>query len=154
MKKLLIIFLMLFSQLFNNYYCQNDSINKQCFPKHFKHSVCFNFGFFPLLNISGHYEYKFWSSKRQTFNATTRINAGFLYLPYVNPTIGFFAGEGVTNIELTGGILVLDGEDIIVWPSGSLGFRFQKREKPFIFRFGVGVPEMIYVSLGFGFGQK
>lgn len=155
MKKLALVLFLLSFQFCNNTYAQNDSIKREA-PKHFKNSISLNVGFFPLLNLSGHYEYKFWSNRRQTFNATTRINAGFLYLPipYINPTIGFFAGEGLTNIEITTGVLVLNLQDIALFPSGSLGLRFQKREKPFIFRFGFGVPEMLYLSMGIAFGSK
>ena len=36
-------------------------------------------------------------------------------------------------------------------PSGAIGYRFQKANGNFIFRTGVGYPEVFYISLGFSF---
>jgi hypothetical protein len=40
---------------------------------------------------------------------------------------------------------------LLLWPSGSMGYRFQKPGGHFIFRTGAGYPEAIYVGLGLAF---
>jgi hypothetical protein len=37
------------------------------------------------------------------------------------------------------------------WPAGTLGYRFQKPGKPFLFRTGIGFPEAVYLGLGMAF---
>jgi hypothetical protein len=40
---------------------------------------------------------------------------------------------------------------VFIWPSISLGYRYQKPQKPFLFRTGLGYPDAVYVSLGYSF---
>jgi hypothetical protein len=40
---------------------------------------------------------------------------------------------------------------VLFWPSGSMAYRFQKPDRPFIFRVGAGYPEAVFVGLGLAF---
>ena len=56
------------------------------------------------------------------------------------------------HFEINGGIAGLYQEgDFLIIPVGNLGYRHQYPDKKFIFRTGIGVPELIYLSFGFKF---
>ncbi len=38
-----------------------------------------------------------------------------------------------------------------LWPAMAIGYRYQEENKPTLFRFGIGYPEMLYMSVGFKF---
>jgi len=68
-------------------------------------------------------------------------------------------GSKNRHLELSIGTAILFGSyklndpynPISLTPAGALGYRFQSPKKHFVFRMGVGFPEVIYLSLGFSF---
>lgn len=40
---------------------------------------------------------------------------------------------------------------IYIWPATSLAYRYQKPQKPFLLRTGIGYPDAVFLSLGYSF---
>lgn len=58
---------------------------------------------------------------------------------------------GVSNAEYFGEPIPSRTEYMNIYPAGSLGYRFQKPDGKFIFRTGVGFPDVVYISFGAAF---
>lgn len=58
---------------------------------------------------------------------------------------------GVSNAEYFGEPIPSRTEYMIFAPAGTLGYRFQKLNGKFIFRTGVGFPDVVYISFGAAF---
>ncbi|MEN8158022.1 MAG: hypothetical protein ABFS10_13810 [Bacteroidota bacterium] len=70
--------------------------------------------------------------------------------PYFTGTFQAITGSGSHHFELGGGLAVLFGgiEPEYLRPAGSIGYRFNRPWSKFIFRGGVGYPEIVYISIG------
>lgn len=66
-----------------------------------------------------------------------------------NAKISFLTGHQKKHLEYGFGLGFTNGYDIKIFPSVLLGYRYQKPIGGLVFRTGVGLPEMIYVSLGY-----
>jgi hypothetical protein len=66
------------------------------------------------------------------------------------------AGGQKGRFELNGGIMLPVTESIgqAVFPALHLGFRTKSIQKPLFLRFGIGLPEIMYVGLGVNWGYK
>lgn len=112
--------------------------------------------FFVFLSASGFYERIL---KQNLFNKNLSLygRTGFTFL-------GTLMGEasiaslnaglltGIKNHHLEIGLgpgLIIDEEEIFA--TGCLGYRFQNPEKSFIFRCGLGSPELLYAGIGVSF---
>jgi hypothetical protein len=58
------------------------------------------------------------------------------------------SGRSFTELSLGVGVFSVRPE---VYPVGSVGYRFQKKEGGIIFRTGAGYPELFYLGLGYSF---
>ena len=70
-------------------------------------------------------------------------------LPYIISRYGILTGSGSRHFEAKAGILYLPTEG--VFPSGAIGYRKQKTGSRFIFRTGIGLPDLLYLSWGYSF---
>ena len=76
---------------------------------------------------------------------------------YSMAQIGLLTGENKHHLELSGGVCIDRpqvgwGDEPLGYPiAASIGWRIQNPTKNFIFRLGAGVPEGVYVGLGFNF---
>jgi len=112
---------------------------------------------FVLHSFSGYYEHSFVRFEKITFTVRT----GFIktYFPTDDGTdnmipaqVGIITGKRKNHFEAyVGGMVVLDNISNRLWPSLSLGYRWQSSESNFIFRAGVALPEMLYIGIGVAF---
>jgi hypothetical protein len=72
--------------------------------------------------------------------------------PYVISRFGILTGSGSRHFEAKLGVFGIFGPDMQgVLPSGAIGYRKQKPGSNFIFRTGIGFPDLLYVSWGLSF---
>jgi hypothetical protein len=72
--------------------------------------------------------------------------------PYVISRFGILTGRGSRHFEAKLGVFGIFGPDMEgVLPSGAIGYRKQKPGSNFIFRTGIGFPDLLYVSWGVSF---
>ena len=72
--------------------------------------------------------------------------------PYVISRFGILTGSGSRHFEAKLGVFGIFGPDMQgVLPSGAIGYRKQKPGSNFIFRTGIGFPDLLYVSWGVSF---
>ena len=68
-------------------------------------------------------------------------------------------GRKYNKLEISAGIAGSNSKDRFstlscencILPAGVIGYRYQNSQKPFVFKIGVGYPELIYIGLGFQF---
>ena len=65
-------------------------------------------------------------------------------------TITALTGKRNSHFEFALGA-THQGEYILIFPAGNLGYRYQKPKGGFVFRTGIGWPETIYLSFGYSF---
>jgi hypothetical protein len=72
--------------------------------------------------------------------------------PFVISRFGILTGSGSRHFEAKLGIFGIFGHDMKgVLPSVAIGYRKQKPGSRFIFRTGIGFPDLLYVSWGVSF---
>jgi hypothetical protein len=70
---------------------------------------------------------------------------------YMNIDLTALTGSGKNHFELSVGLVRLYDfyyEDITYYPCGSLGYRFQKPNRGFFFKTGIGYPEFLHAGIG------
>lgn len=112
---------------------------------------------FVLHSFSGYYEHSFIRLEKIAFTGRT----GFIktYFPTDDDTdnlipaqVGVITGKGKNHFEVyMGGMVILDNISNRIWPSLSLGYRWQSAESNFIFRAGIAFPETQYLGVGLAF---
>lgn len=65
-------------------------------------------------------------------------------------SLHWLIGRKNSKLELAGG-LGLDISNFLAYPNIDLGYRFQKPNRGFIYRAGIGFPEAVYLSIGYAF---
>ena len=70
----------------------------------------------------------------------TNIGFGYMYINQEDSGGGGYFGGGVLAEQFS-----------LITPAGTLGYRYQVPNEGFIFRAGVGFPELVYLSLGVSF---
>lgn len=99
-----------------------------------------------------------------------RLSVGYLgammsgHYNYQSLTVGFLTGANTSHLELFAGAAINQHHqvstpgDIIegeiksgIFPAGNIGYRFQKPQGWFIFRAGIGFPDLAYVGVGVAF---
>ncbi len=75
------------------------------------------------------------------------------YSPYIISRYGILTGSGSRHFEAKAGACFFWAGDAqgILLPSASIGYRKQKPGSRFIFRTGIGFPDLLYVSWGVSF---
>ena len=66
---------------------------------------------------------------------------------------GLFTGNKKSHFEIAlGGLYLYTFHNASVFsPSGQIGYRYQKPQGSFVFRSGIGFPELFYIGLGVAF---
>lgn len=64
---------------------------------------------------------------------------------------GILTGRNFGHFESALGVAYLQSENDVIRPAFSVGFRGQKANGNFIFRTGIGFPELLYFGIGLGF---
>jgi len=126
-----------------------------------KNAVYGTVGFFPIYFFGGgSIEHLFTRPPGKVLTAFgVRVGAGPFALwedtgmdYYLN--FNALVGRNKHHFEIGAGPMLMhmeyDNENSI-WPSGNIGYRFQKPGKNFIFRAGGGWPEAAYLSVGIAF---
>lgn len=63
---------------------------------------------------------------------------------------GFIRGNSNHHFETQFGLIYVPQFEFVS-PSGQVGYRYQQAKSGFIFRFGAGLPEVLYLTVGYGF---
>ncbi len=157
---------------------ETDSIYKKEINRY---SIYATAGFFPIYAIAnGNFEVKL-SSKPRTMAHYIGLKTSVGYWESMLSTgqqvglgLATLSGKKANHLEVYAGITsILDTEQyqrhldypdnfpnqqpvyfknyVYFWPAFSLGYRYQKPQKPIIFRTGLGYPDAVYVSLGYSF---
>ncbi len=126
-----------------------------------KHNIYGSLGFFGLyVVLQGTYETLLYSKPNSGVKTTWIRMSGAYYGTWGMAGPQFTVqGVGLTgsknrHLEFSLGIaLIFDNWDwsAIIIPAAGIGYRYQKPNKPFLFRTGFAVPESAYISLGFSF---
>ena len=88
-----------------------------------------------------------WSGPRCRTGTCPRTGSGGGGSSYFLTQYGWLTGTEKNHLEIGVGLMFLRKGTIA--PSGTFGFRTKIPGHSFIFRAGVGVPDMIYLGLGF-----
>ena len=64
---------------------------------------------------------------------------------------GMLTGRNFGHFESALGVAYLQSENDVIRPAFSVGFRGQKPNGSFMFRTGIGFPELLYFGIGLGF---
>jgi hypothetical protein len=120
-----------------------------------KNSINFSYGI-----ASAHLSYeKLYKSKGKVFGGRNSTIVDFGLggvgawegaVPYIISRFGILTGSGSRHFEAKAGILYLPTEGVL-FPSGAIGYRKQKPGSHFIFRTGIGLPDLLYLSWGYSF---
>lgn len=147
--------LILFVSMFS--YSQEQASLKS--SKEAKNGVVFSAGTVVLVsNLSASYERKLTSlgvQRESSLWIKARVSkfSGWIDIDhgqFVDATLFTLLGSGRSFSELSLGIGMFPG-DLDIMPTGSVGYRFQKKGGGIIFRTGAGYPEIFYVGLGYSF---
>jgi hypothetical protein len=69
---------------------------------------------------------------------------------FIDASVFTLLGSGKSFTEISLGVGIFPN-DYDILPTGSLGYRFQKKDGGIIFRTGGGYPEIFYLGLGYSF---
>jgi len=155
MKKVVSIFVFL-TVCLSSFYSQQDTIEDQelTFSKNIIYLSILPYPQIDeIYNFSANYERMLGTNSKQNFNSVFKFGTGLLSIgwggsPYINPSFGFFTGSKKSHFEMTLGAITFPISDWFTLPSATLGYRLQKIGGGFVFRTGVGFPEILYVSFG------
>jgi hypothetical protein len=64
---------------------------------------------------------------------------------------GMLTGRNFGHFESALGVAYLQSENDVILPAFSIGYRGQKPNGNFMFRTGIGFPELLYFGIGLGF---
>lgn len=161
MKRAISIFLFLIICSFS-FYSQNDTIKNEelTFSKNTIYVSILPYPQFDeIFSLSAHYELIIGTNKKQNFNTIFRFGTGLLSIgwggaPYINSSFGFFTGSKKSHFEMTLGAITFPLSDWFTLPAGTFGYRYQKLGGGFIFRTGIGFPEVLFISFGKSFPRN
>jgi len=141
----------------NSIFAQSDSIKSETL---FSNDAIYGaVGIGPIyFTAMGYYEHKFNErTKKSHLLNFGRIGFGSYALygeggKFVLAEFGLFTGAKKAHFETAFGLnYYINGDFQGVIPAVSIGFRHQKPGGKFIFRTGLGLPEAVYIGIGFGF---
>lgn len=135
-----------------------------------KNSIFGNVGILPVVaaSISISYDRSLFSTQNKT-DYRAKLSIGFMgalgdTYSYQSLAAGLLTGKRNSHFELFGGAalyqytpvklpggILPEDSSIGIFPVGNIGYRYQKPDGGFIFRAGVGFPDMGYVGLGVAF---
>jgi hypothetical protein len=124
-----------------------------------KSSLYLFLGMLPIyVSAMGNYEVMFTHRPNSFFNTSgVRVGGGLMAFWessgwFTMATYTSLTGKGSNHLEVGLGAVYTDEEaESFFLPAANVGYRYQKPKGRLIFRTGLGVPEAIYVSLGFSF---
>lgn len=80
-------------------------------------------------------------------NAILLAGAGHAYIA----ELGLITGKHTAHFEAALGVTYIKIDEAVFSPAFSIGYRGQKPNSKFMFRTGIGFPELLYIGIGMAF---